>query len=316
MTKTSKTRLLALVSAVAAIVVASCSTAPPPREFVTDTRDRGYEYLDQGNSMFAEGRFEDAQSVLELSRTEFASIDYRVGLVEAHNALAKLYMAYGRYDTALTELRTAEEIASRLEDNRLLLLTSANKAERLLRLRDYDAVIELLDDAAPYLTDLEQSQEAAVYYHNYGSAENRVGSLDVARDYLDRALAINLELRNYTEAAANYYQLAGMLSRADQTDEALEFARLALEYDKRMENSIGIGNDLYALGAISQKVGDLRAALSYYQRSLRVFVAVEIVPDTMRLLAACAEVAEALGNSDLAEAYRDELSEMEQREAQ
>lgn len=296
--KSSRRTLLATALAVAlvacTVALVACSSAPKTPDAEVAVKNQASEYTTFGNSYFAQADYEMALRFFELALQENHSIDNLPGIAKSHNSIGKVYAAVGRYAVAADNYRLAGSFAEIADDKEQLALALINRGELALLVGD-DAGASARFDEAQQMVDNEEVPESPILFHNLGTMYARQGDLSQARQNLERARAINEADGDWTELASNYYMLSSLASRESNYDEAFRLATLALEYDKRAENSPGIGTDLAALGRISERRERLEDAYQYYLRALRVYLTLDLVPQTIDTLERLTRVAEETG---------------------
>ena len=155
---------------------------------------------------------------------------------------------------------------------------------------------------------VEIDQQAAVLYHNLGTAQRNLGNYPEALAWYQKSLDLNLSRKLTVEAASDYYMLASVRSLQGSYEEAAKGVLQALELDKKVENSPGIAQDLYALGLIARKRGDPSAAFDWFQRSYLVYTTIGMTTEIRKVLADLIAVADGLGKTADADSYRAALA--------
>jgi tetratricopeptide (TPR) repeat protein len=324
----SASRVFLLVFALSA---AACSTAPPPKEFVTESKNKAAEYAGFGNDYFSKGMYARAIEFFKLSLAYSGSVDHRPGIAKALNSLGKVFQARGLLDTAENYLGQAEEIAVSLDDPQLTAQTLNNRGELELAREEYEKALAWFEEARDYAEKakslpatpaggqgleeaVRSSSDLAVIYHNIGTTQKRLGDSARALEFFQKALELNLKDKFAAETASNYYMIASVHSEKGEYEKALANALLALEMDKKVENSLGIAKDFLALGIIAGKSGEKETAYDYFKRGLFVYRSVAIIHadlnierDVATILEQLVATAEALGKTAEAANYRDIL---------
>jgi tetratricopeptide (TPR) repeat protein len=106
--------------------------------------------------------------------------------VDTRLKFARLLLQAGQFDKAANEY-----LEVMLEDNPYKITALSELGEALLERQDYDRILELLEDAAPWVESLDPGPESLNYYILLGKACERKNLYDQARFYFQRAAAID-----------------------------------------------------------------------------------------------------------------------------
>ncbi|MEX0612264.1 MAG: tetratricopeptide repeat protein, partial [Pirellulales bacterium] len=189
------------------------------------------------------------QGRLEEAREEFRSaieIDSLNGI--AHDGLANILKLEGRTEEAMAELGTA----LRFDPNQPRALASL--ASLISQQGDQEKAFELCEQA------LKIAPKNSVVHNNLGLIHRRRGELQLAEEHYLKAI----EYGERIDAA--HVNLAQLYLRQNKNEEALEHFRLAVKANPYYPNAIALAN----LGAHHFNKGEIREALTLYQRALRV----------------------------------------------
>ena len=106
--------------------------------------------------------------------------------VDTRLKFARLLLRAGQFDQAANEY-----LEVMLEDNPYKITALSELGEALLERQDYDRILELLEDAAPWVESLDPGPETLNYYILLGKACEKKNLYDQARSYFQRAAAID-----------------------------------------------------------------------------------------------------------------------------
>jgi tetratricopeptide (TPR) repeat protein len=301
--------LLACACAAAVVLAASCSSAPKKTDTVTTMRKQAAQDAASGETYYRQGRYELALQFLTLALNEYTSVDDAEGIITVYNALGRTYVATGSLDTAEAIFLKARESARAVSVSQLFL-TSINLGELYLAQGGADKALAIFEEALAMPEASHTKPQAAVLYHDLGTARKNLGDSAKALEYYGKSLEINLSQKLAAEAASDYYMIASVHSLEGRYADATQNANKALALDKQIENSPGIAKDLYALGLISAKSGDMAAAYEYFQRSYLVYTTLSFQAERKKALTQLIAAAESLGRTADADAYRATLAEL------
>jgi tetratricopeptide (TPR) repeat protein len=106
--------------------------------------------------------------------------------VDTRLKFARLLLRAGQFDRAANEY-----LEVMLEDTPYKITALSELGEALLERQDYDRILELLEDAVPWVESLDPGPEILNYYILLGKACERKSLYDQARSYFQRAAAID-----------------------------------------------------------------------------------------------------------------------------
>jgi tetratricopeptide (TPR) repeat protein len=297
----------ATACAAALALLLSCSTAPKKSDTVTVVRTQAAQDGMTGDGYLRQGRYVLALQFFTQSLAEYTSLDDEEGIIASYNAIGKTYMAMGSLDMAADMFQQAHDRAGRVSHS-LLFAASNNLGELALARGDAAKALSIFQEALAMPPQSRTDQQAAVLYHNLGTAQRNLGNYPEALAWYQKSLDLNLSRKLTVEAASDYYMLASVRSLQGSYEEAAKGVLQALELDKKVENSPGIAQDLYALGLIARKRGDPSAAFDWFQRSYLVYTTIGMTTEIRKVLADLIAVADGLGKTADADSYRAALA--------
>ena len=106
--------------------------------------------------------------------------------VDTRLKFARLLLRAGQFDRAANEY-----LEVMLEDTPYKITALNELGEALLERQDYDRILELLEDAVPWVESLDPGPETLNYYVLLGKASERKSLYDQARSYFQRAAEID-----------------------------------------------------------------------------------------------------------------------------
>jgi tetratricopeptide (TPR) repeat protein len=113
-------------------------------------------------------------------------LDNGGGGVDTRLKFARLLLRAGQFDRAANEY-----LEVMLEDTPYKITALNELGEALLERQDYDRILELLEDAVPWVESLDPGPETLNYYVLLGKACERKSLYDQARTYFQRAAKID-----------------------------------------------------------------------------------------------------------------------------
>jgi serine/threonine protein kinase/Flp pilus assembly protein TadD len=106
--------------------------------------------------------------------------------VDTRLKFARLLLRAGQFDRAANEY-----LEVMLEDNPYKITALSELGEALFERQDYDRILELLEDAVPWVDSLDPGPETLNFYMLLGKACERKSLYDQAKSYFQRAAAID-----------------------------------------------------------------------------------------------------------------------------
>jgi serine/threonine protein kinase/thioredoxin-like negative regulator of GroEL len=106
--------------------------------------------------------------------------------VDTRLKFARLLLRAGQFDRAANEY-----LEVMLEDNPYKITALSELGEALFERQDYDRILELLEDAVPWVDSLDPGPEILNFYMLLGKACERKSLYDQAKSYFQRAAAID-----------------------------------------------------------------------------------------------------------------------------
>ncbi|MFV2073178.1 MAG: tetratricopeptide repeat protein [Thermoanaerobaculales bacterium] len=150
---------------------------------------------------------------------------------DAHKLMGLAHLVMQHYADSLTEMREAEDLYRRLEENR----------------------------------------ETAKCLGYQGMALSKMGRLWPAIEVVDRALEMFRELGDEKGIAASTNNLGIYLERVGEYEQALRRNLESLEIERSLGRTGGIANNLNSIGNIHATLEDYERAGQYYQQALELF---------------------------------------------
>ena len=151
--------------------------------------------------------------------------------VDTRLKFARLLLRAGQFDQAANEY-----LEIMLEDNPYKITALSELGEALLERQDYNRILELLEDAVPWVESIDPGPEALNYYILLGKACERKSLYDQARSYFQRAAAIDPTHEDIRDKAGTQSQ-DPLLSRGKV------LLRLKVEEDIHYQIQEKIGED-------------------------------------------------------------------------
>lgn len=255
--------------AVAALLLcaAACSGPPPPRK----DPDARRQWNQKGVRKFRSGDDAAAQEFFLRALEESRNLDDLPSEVESLRNLARLRERQGDARGARERFEAAIEICRLLEDRSGVAACLDDLAAIDIAEGKIDDASKRLGEALRIQEEIEDGRGKAVTLNQTGLLRLREGREREARDLFAKAEELN------RDKGARPDDLAANLANRARAEEALgalgkatKALEEALDLNRKREDRHGIALSLCALARVAEKSGDLRGALRYYRRALRV----------------------------------------------
>jgi len=292
------------------LALASCSSAPPKSDTVTDVKSQANDAQVSGQHYFSLGRYDLALQFFQQSLDQNASVDNVDGVIRSRIAIGQVYLATGQLQAAEDTLSGARTEAKARGNMPLSIDSSISLGELYLRKDDPQEALGILQEvlSMPHLK--MTPEQTGVLYHDVGVAWKGTGDMAKALEWLSRSLQNNLTGKLLESAAADYYMIASVHSKQGDFASASANAEQALALDKKIENSPGIAMDLYAMGLIATRRGDSEAAYDYCQRAYETFSTLGDKSGMKKTLTQLIAIAQSLGRTEDAQGYQQALAKV------
>ena len=263
-------------------VLAGCSSAPRRPDEVFVIRTAATNQLNLANRNAAQGRFEDALTILKDAWLLVLATDDPPLRVAAATSRGNILFSLGRY----TEAFGAWESAAAEGEAASLGLLAAQARIYSIRAR-----LVQLSNAYPEGGQAEADQlraqvlreitavsadptVVAAGYLTLAMAEKQMRRWTEAEDAAVRALRIYERNRFLEDSAYAWFIIASIRSVSGNHDGALEALRTAIAFDRRAENGFGLASSWHAMGDVYQNAGRREEARAAHRRAADIYQAI------------------------------------------
>ncbi|MEP7268888.1 MAG: adenylate/guanylate cyclase domain-containing protein [Saprospiraceae bacterium] len=183
---------------------------------------------------------------LELAKT----LDYKVGLIHAHNRIGINYRGTANYPKALEHyflgLRLAEEINSK----NLIAIITGNIGTIYWNLSDYKDALEYYSKALAINQELGIKKSEAANLNNIGEVYRFQSQYSKALEYYAMALKINEDLNRKQNVAMNIGNMGSVYLYQSEFTKAREYLEKGNELYKEVGNNSGLVEGYSSLGLL------------------------------------------------------------------
>jgi len=264
---------------IAAVLLASCSTAPKRPAEIYTIQGMADTLIGQANKEGDQGNYAEELLLLDEAWRLAVTTDRPALRIRVNMSRANALYALGRTPEAERIWRNAEieanfneepmlASACRIYRARSTLLSGTAKPEDVLALVEKEINV-LKPDKLFY----------AMAWTVKGMAQKDLDQFAEAEKSIMSALAIHEKERYLEQAAYDWYLIASIRSVAGEYRPAVEALNKALHFDRRAENTFGLAKDWAALGDVLSKAGNNGAANMSWRRAAEIFRAMDPVKE-------------------------------------
>ncbi|MDD2755895.1 MAG: tetratricopeptide repeat protein [Methanothrix sp.] len=191
-------------------------------------------------------------------------------VLEFMSALYRYLDTRGYWSECNLRLHQAITAAEMLEDTNQKAIWIHNFGIISQKKGEYDEARKLYQQSLKILQELGDKSGVAKSLHQLGMLAQAIGDYDEARQLYQQSLKINQELGDKSGVAKSLHQL-GMLAQAiGDYDEAPQLYQQSLKINQELGDKSGVARSLHQLGALAQNTGEYDEARQLYQRSLKI----------------------------------------------
>ncbi|WP_309721138.1 tetratricopeptide repeat protein [Armatimonas sp.] len=217
----------------------------------------------RGDPACAQGHFSESR---DISRT----LQDKVGLAAALNALGNLELSEGNLSIARTLYEEALSLRRTQGDNAGMAGTLNNLGSLTSELGDYSAALTYCEQALVLNRELGNRLWESTNLQNLGNIYRYLNDNIAAERFCQESIALSRELGNRDEEAGALYTLGWIaLDRQDHTT-AKPYFEQALIYHREAGKRSWEARDLAALSAVAAAAGDISTSRALFDQALRL----------------------------------------------
>lgn len=232
----------------------------------------GMVQIKKGNLWYQKGCYKRALEHFLRAHELFAASDQIDGVAMSMNNIGNVYRIFGDNDDAVLFFDESYGIYGNIRDNEGAVHALSNKAAVLIdigRLEQANNVLNKADSIA---------QAYGITYNpllsNRGILLTREKEYERAEEVLTRALA-NAVPSHHSEFAVINTALGNLMLETERFERAIDFYKEALTADRFSGFYKGMADDLAAIGSAYFTQERYKPAVSFFQRSIKVYALIE-----------------------------------------
>ena len=278
------------------LILTACSSGPKRQMSITTVKDSCKDSIESANSFILKGNYQQAESILEVARSQALSIDNYDLLLSVSLAHVSLFLSYNPPEIEKAKFYVDEayglvsDTANKKESE---LLCAMAEARIMVAQNDVQAnfnkIIDKIDDAKKIFKNNPYNH--AQCDSILGDVYRLAGKYKEADKIYNEAAKLFTDQRYLSEIGITWYKIAQNHSQSGNQKGALEALSTAIYYDRLAENSMALGADYYIKAVILLKGNpaekDRAEAKKALQHSAEIYSAIsmeELAEKSLELL--------------------------------
>ena len=267
------------------LILTACSSGPKRQMSITTVKDSCKDSIESANSFILKGNYQQAESILEVARSQALSIDNYDLLLSVSLAHVSLFLSYNPPEIEKAKFYVDEayglvpDTANKKESE---LLCAMAEARIMVAQNDVQAnfnkIIDKIDDAKKIFKNNPYNH--AQCDSILGDVYRLAGKYKEADKIYNEAAKLFTEQRYLSEIGITWYKIAQNHSQSGNQKGALEALSTAIYYDRLAENSMALGADYYIKAVILLKGNpaekDRAEAKKALQHSAEIYSAISM----------------------------------------
>lgn len=221
-----------------------------------------------GDTLRMTGEFDHAiahyQDALELA-------DDSLTIADCHAGIGLSQRALGDWTSALTQLKTADDIYLKNDDRRGHAFTTWGLAGTYRIRGDLNITLKTFDDALALYRGLRDRRGTGYCYNGLGGASRIAGMYRNSEKYYTRANQIFERLNDRFGKAYSYCGLGNARRMSGDFSGALDYFRKATYLYRRIGDRVSYAYTLWSVATTHKMLGHLRRSLRYFGRADALF---------------------------------------------
>ena len=261
-------RAAAISIAVWVLLMMACAGAPPADRRLTAPAADGMKEIARGSEWYRKGCYQKSLVHFFKAHALFAARDYQAGVAMSLNNIGTVYLASGDTASAHRFFGEARQLYTLLADRQGTVQAMSNQAVALIEDRRFDdagAILAEAEGAAAAQTELLSSIRI-----KQGILLLRQGNYRAAEAELLKVLAA-IDKDDAADQAAVCFAMGRLMAATRRPEKAIGFFKQALAGDRLNGFHKGIADDLAALGDVHADLGQASQAVSFFQRSVKIY---------------------------------------------
>jgi CHAT domain-containing protein/tetratricopeptide (TPR) repeat protein len=216
------------------------------------------------------GRYEQAIGYYEQATAIYREVRDRTGEGGAFNNLGNAYDALGRYEKAIGYYEQATAILREVKARTSEGVALNNLGIAYKNQGRYEKAIGHYEQALAISLEVKDRTSEGRSLNNLGIAYEKLGRYEKAIGYYDQALAIHREVKNRTSEGRALDNLGIAYQKLGRYEKAIGYSEQALEIRREVKDRAGEAYSLNSLARAERSQGNLLAARTRVEESVRV----------------------------------------------
>ncbi len=264
----------------------------------------GLAYSLIGVSCYRLGRYDDALRYHLRALAEREACHDLPGVASSYNNLGNLYYDQGKWPEALQVYLQGKQLAERVGEAWLSSAFDNNLGNLALNQGSWDEAERYYRSALAIKVQLGEQAGIAIARCNLGNAMGRMGRHAEAREILLEAIALMERIGDREVLADLYYHLGMLEVEAHEDERAWDLLQQAIDLGNLLDRVVPVGIAYRGQSMVLMRREEPDRALALIEMSLTLLQGAFASLEHARSLTQAADIAERLGNSGRAAAFR------------
>ncbi len=251
-------------------------------------------------------RYEKAIEYYEQALAIYREVKNRMGEGIALNNLGNAYYYLSRYDKAIEYFEQALAISREVKNRMGEGIALNDLGNCYYFLSRYDKAIEYFEQALAISREVKNRMGEGIALNNLGNCYSFLSRYDKAIEYFEQALAIHREVKNRADEASTLQGLGDAYRNLKRYDKAIEYHEQALAISREVKNRTNEGYTLGSLGSDYYSLSRYEKAVEYCEQALAIHREVKDRVNEAATLYTSARAERAQGNLPAARTYIEE----------
>jgi CHAT domain-containing protein/uncharacterized protein HemY len=243
---------------------------------VKSRNDEANTLLNIGSVKFNLSRFETALEYREQALAAYRETKNRAGEASALNAMGSVYSSLGKYEKAIEFYKQALAIHREVKNRAGEGIIFHNLGRTYQTLSRFEKAIEFLEQALAIHREVKQRTTEGSALNALGNAYVGLGNYEKASENYQQALTIAREVKNRFGEANALDNLGNVYINLGDNQKAVEYVEQALAITRQIKNRAGEGNALYKLGLVNFNLNRFDKAVEFHEQALTIAREVKI----------------------------------------
>ncbi len=213
----------------------------------------------------------EPDSAIELYQSIIGNLDQTIWEYALLNeSKASLYMFFGAYEKALSDIKESIKTFALLNDSIGLATSIKIRGDIYSYQGDYNKAMKSFYESIAYIGSQNHPILLATVYNNIGNIYSSLDVKEKALVYFNKSLQIYESINNQKGIALTYNNIGVIYEANILLDSAMNYHKLSLGINDQINNYKGSAFALANIGSIYQKLNQPGKSIEYHKKSLAI----------------------------------------------